>query len=972
MAPTRPRSPEWMCLFLSLLFVALLLVPLAHRLLGLNGSEYATKSEAAPPLTDPKLLLQPEYYQAWNHLADTCLAAGQPLVQVKQWLDYHLFAMSDAPGVYIGREGWRFDRGSIDTYRKNGCNRRMRMRQLIEELEAAARIAEISGRRFIFSVAPDKATIYPEYVGAVPRDRTCTQSLYDLLLTENERHPIKGFVRLDRAMRNAKRNPGLLYDPSGSYWNPRGAGVAAQVLLQGLVPPAALHGVPPDADWIRTVALHVPSTSQDALPTGQAAPKAHPSAAVIYGGPVLTHLLPYLQPRYKRIDLVAGRTVPSVDHHEEQAAYDTILIVVTESQLADLQLNTDAFCRMLTIESAATSRSQVPLQALSPEKHISLQLEAEHLLIKSTGPDAFFSLPLLSGSDTRSLRVLALDLKAPHADTLSWGPTDQSGPGGTILLGAGPGRIYLPMPEGPAVQLHINAGRAGGIFVLENATELTFGESDKHEPEKEHLPAAAPQPEATAQQSETSTPRPEAAAPVADITGSDQPAPSETPPPVAVAPSITLNDFEAGRIFQRRGTACDITVSGTYQGEPRSIEACVSRFDTQKVVIPWTVVDRSPNNGIFMGVIASVPQGGWYRLSVRFHHHHKISAEGSTPWAVGLLAACIGQSNMKEWFFSGEERQGLDRISIYRNGAWQQPAALGCGAAAFAQRLVQHLDIPVGLLDYAVNGSGLRREADWGSGYWADRSQGSIYNQFIQGAAATGGALEYVIWMQGEADAARKTISESQYAKTLETFITRQVRHDIVNGSQLTNLPFLIVGMPRRPIGPDQSHQAIRNALTAATQQVDDCYLAAVSLDLQNHGHQHLTPEAYTALGRRTAQTVLYLLGQARYHRGPTAIRAGRVTDRIIDVDLVHRGGNDITPETGMTGFQVIDQQDNVVAIDQVQRSTPSTIRILLGRPVPGPLRVRYLYGGMPDNRHAVHDNSPLKLPLEPFDLGVE
>jgi hypothetical protein len=960
MAPAPAKSSQSIRLLLSLLFVAVLLVPLAGRLLDLETSESATKSEAVPPLTDLRLLLQPEYYQAWNHLANSCLAAGQPLMQAKEWLDYHLFAMSDAPGVYIGRKGWRFDRGSIDTYRKNGCNRRMRMRQLIEELEAAARIAEISGRRFIFSVAPDKATIYPEYVGAVPRNRTCTQSLYDLLLAENKRRPISGFVRLDRAMREAKRNPGLLYDPSETYWNPKGADAAAQALLKSLFPSAA-----PDAGLTGTVTLQAPSTSQDARPAGAFGRMGHPSAAVIYGGPVVTHLLPYLQPHYKRIDLVAGRSVPSVDHHEALAACDTILIVVPESQLADLQLNTDALCRMLAIESTATSRTRIPLQGLAPEKHISLQLEAEHLLIKSMGPDAFFNLPLLPGSDTRSLRVLALDLKAPHTDTLSWGPTDQSGPGGTISLGAGPGRVYLPMPQGPAVQLHINAGRAGGIFVLENATELTFGESDKHESEQKQPPAAAPQPE-------TSTPRPETPAPVAHVTGSDQPAPSETPPPVEVAPAITLNDFEAGRIFQRRGTACDITVSGTYMGQPQSIEACVSRFDTQQVVIPWTVVDRSPNNGIFMGVIAGVPQGGWYRLSVRFHHHHKISAEGSTPWAVGLLAACIGQSNMKEWFFSGEERQGLDRISIYRNGAWQQPAALGCGAAAFAQRLVQHLDIPVGLLDYAVNGSGLRREADWGSGYWADRSQGSIYNQFIQGAAATGGALEYVIWMQGEADAARKTISESQYANTLETFITRQVRHDIVNGSQLANLPFLIVGMPRRPIGPDHSHQAIRNALTAAAQQVDDCYLAAVSLDLQNHGHQHLTPEAYTTLGQRTAQTVLYLLGQARYHRGPTAVRAGRVTDRIIDVDLVHRGGNDIAPETGMTGFQVIDLQDSAVPIDQVQRSTPSTIRILLGRPAPGPLRVRYLYGGMPDNRHAVHDNSPLKLPLEPFDLGVE
>ena len=958
MAPTPTKSPVWTSLIISLLFVAGLLAPLADRLLGLTASKSVTKSEAAPPLTDFKLLLQPEYFQAWNHLADTYLAVGQPLIEVKTWLDYHLFAMSDAPNVYVGRQGWRFDHDTIDTYRKNGCNRRARILQLIGELKAAARIAEIGGRRFIFSVAPDKATIYPEYVGIVPKYQSCSKSLYDLLLAENERHPIQCFVRLDRVLRDAKRSTSLLYDPSGYYWNTRGAGVAAQVLLKRLFSKAPSAGTPSDTGLAETAAQLAASTLPNAQQSGRESQPGAPSTALLYGGPVLAQLLPYLQRQYKRIDLATGDMVPSLDHHEKLAAYDTFLIVATESQLADLQLNTDAFCRLLAVEDAATSRTRIPLQALTPGNHISLQLEAKHLLIKSMGPDAFFNLPLLAGSDTRSLRVLALDLKAPHADTLSWSPTDQSAPGGSIRLNPGSSRVYLPMPEGPAVPLHINAGRAGGIFVLEKATELTFGESEKHAPEKESVTAATPLPEAPACKTGASSP--------------NQPPPSATPPQAEVVPSITLNDFEAGRIFQRRGTSSDITVSGTYQGGPQSIEACVVRFNTRQMVMPWTVVDRSPGNGIFMGVIASVPQGGWYRVAVRFHRHHEIHATGTSPWAVGLLAACIGQSNMKEWFYSGEERQGLDRISIHRNGTWQRPTTLGSGGAAFARRLVQELGIPVGLLDYAVNGSGLRREADWGSGYWADRSQGGIYHQFIQGAAAAGGVLEYIIWMQGEADAARKTITEGQYAKTLKRFITQQVRHDIVNGSQLANLPILIVGMPRRPIGVDQAHQAIRNALTATTQQVDDCYLAAVSLDLKNHGHQHLTPKAYTALGERTAQTVLYLLGKARYHRGPTAVRAHRLSDSIVDVDLIPRGGNDITPESGMTGFQVVDLQDNAVAVDRVERATASTIRIHLAQPAPGPLRVRYLYGGMPDNRHAVHDNSSLQLPLEPFDMKVD
>jgi hypothetical protein len=46
-------------------------------------------------------------------------------------------------------------------------------------------------------------------------------------------------------------------------------------------------------------------------------------------------------------------------------------------------------------------------------------------------------------------------------------------------------------------------------------------------------------------------------------------------------------------------------------------------------------------------------------------------------------------------------------------------------------------------------------------------------------------------------------------------------------------------------------------------------------------------------------------------------------------------------------------------------------IRILLSEPHSGPLRVSYLFGAMPDNRNAIHDNSPLQLSLEPADPEV-
>jgi hypothetical protein len=436
-------------------------------------------------------------------------------------------------------------------------------------------------------------------------------------------------------------------------------------------------------------------------------------------------------------------------------------------------------------------------------------------------------------------------------------------------------------------------------------------------------------------------------------------------------PSINLTDFEDGRIFQRRNGRADIVVSGTIRGSADAVEARVVGADDFDEIVPWTVIDNSPGNGIFVGVLSGVPQGGWYHLQVRLPHTVSVSDKGSHKWGVGMLIACLGQSNMKEWFHTGESFTAHPLIRKNSDKGWTVPGSRGNGALAFGNRLARILGIPIGLIDYAVNGSGLRKEADWGTGYWEDRSPGSIYSRFIDGVSRIGGALEFVIWFQGEADAARKTVTEREYRTSLESYITNQVRADIDNSSAREHLPFLIIAMTRRPGGQNKSHQAIRNAQKLVADNVAECYLAATTLDLKNRGKQHMQPGAYTIMGRRAAQTVLYVLGQAHYYRGPTATTARQINDRRIDISIEHSGGTDFKPASGITGWQIL-VNEKTLPIAEVKRHDPSTISIILEDPLTESATVRYLYGAMPDARHPVVDNSALALPLEAYQARVK
>jgi hypothetical protein len=192
------------------------------------------------------------------------------------------------------------------------------------------------------------------------------------------------------------------------------------------------------------------------------------------------------------------------------------------------------------------------------------------------------------------------------------------------------------------------------------------------------------------------------------------------------------------------------------------------------------------------------------------------------------------------------------------------------------------------------------------------------------------------------------------------------VRLDIANGSARPQLPFLVVAMVKRPGGQDEPHQALREAQTAVTDQVAECYLAATTLDLRNQGKQHLAPEAYIDMGRRVAQTVLYVLGLESFYRGPRVAQVVSDGPLGLTVTLDHRGGSDIAPVAGITGWEVIDRQGRVDILD-VSRRDARTLRIRLGRPPEAPVEVRYLYGARPDTRRPVRDNATPALPLEAY-----
>ncbi len=1032
----------------SILFILILLAPTLVWLMQLDFGIKVERIGLKPPRFDAHALLNNDYYRSFDQYLNDSFSLRSPLVFAKRWLDYRLFGMTDAAGVHVGNHGWLYSRQSIEDYRKEACNDSASMEQLALALHAIEKMTTASGRRFIFAVAPNKSAIYPEYLGFVPSGKSCNRSRYDLLLKTFERYPLKGFVRLEKWLQNAKQIHALLYNPTSSYWNARGAGVAAGAIRAQIIQDPGQNQTidSPQSDPIgpgdlaRRV-MGLLTEVEDAAVirlTSSALPDR--SDAIVYGDGYLKNLIPYLSQMIGRLEVIRADSVPSRQHGENLEAADIIVLVAAESQLGMVRLDVDKIYAALEAETRIPLRDAIDLKTFVPQKNVSLNNRAAGLEIKSIGDASRLALMSIPGSDGQAFRVLKLIVEAPHSDTMTVKSIRDAPLVALKMLRPGITSLYLPLPFQTTVSLSIQPGSKAGVLMLRSAEMLVFADPPAAiEPENAESALAHSQPDigialdhpdtdaiANAMQpapnnseptvdlqdssektqtdasvsGQKSTRRkvpadkkiqlkregPETPEAKAAITGSKSDignsiamldnkkdtaqASGIVPAPISTLPAITLTDFEDGRIFQRQKNNANMVISGAYSGQMEAIEARVVRSDTRSEVVPWTVIDPSPRNGIFVGQLAAVPQGGWYNIQVRSSNDHAVSDSGNHKWGVGILIACLGQSNMKEWFYTGDDLKAHSLLRKFSDGDWSTLGHKGNAAIAFGNRIIEQIGVPVGLLDYAVNGSGLRKEADWGTGYWADTTPGSIYNHFVAGVSTAGGAVESVIWIQGEADAARGTVTEDEYAVSLTHFIANQVRIDIANGSNREHLPFLVVMMIKRPGGKDEPHQHIRNAQKRVVEKVADCYLAATTLDLRNHGQQHLKPKAYISMGQRVAQTVLYVLGKERYHRGPRVLHAKQLDDRTVEIKIKHNGGNDFRPASGISGWEIIANGIRV-PVNEVYRLDPQTIRIVTASPLPEKATVRYLYGAMPDVKHPVLDNSPLSLPLEEYQSDI-
>ncbi|MBN2588436.1 MAG: hypothetical protein JXA96_01120 [Sedimentisphaerales bacterium] len=471
--------------------------------------------------------------------------------------------------------------------------------------------------------------------------------------------------------------------------------------------------------------------------------------------------------------------------------------------------------------------------------------------------------------------------------------------------------------------------------------------------------------------------------------------------PLATNEIIKLdNEFGDHQVVQRTIGSTDgtVNISGTFDNsDVNRIEAQVIDFTTGNPVVVWQEIPIDSSNSQFSDTI-SVPQGYWYRLVVRALNSNNAEVartSGTNPWGVGINILCIGQSNMcGNGAIFTYHNLNSDMAGLYSNDkVWKKFAEpydggglktdidydswIGVSMIPYLlNSLAQNFPgIPIGIIPAARGSSPLHGTENL---CWLNRDEANHFNSSnLYGNSLsktrTVGGIELIIMHQGETDA-QNVVSTEQYIADFKTFIAHY-REDLYPSVPLffcqLARSFTSIAEKNRT---DENMQAIRAAQLLSDDPNNSLYLAALCIDVSvRPNDDHYYQDAYDTIGLRIGNAIAYYFDKSNYYRGPEIASAALSEDRTyIDVSISHRGGNDLTPETGITGFDVLNSSEAKLPISSVVKIDSAKLRINLSSAASSePISIRYLYGKSPNITGAVHDNSPLKLPLEPTAIPI-
>jgi hypothetical protein len=203
----------------------------AHHHMTADPRELA---EVAPPAPEPAaraIARFPRYFRRHFRIS---FGLRDVLVRANALLKIKGLGVSPSRRILLGKQGWLFywDEGEPECCTASDPFTSAELAQWVTVLQTRHDWLASRGIKFLFVVAPDKHTIYPDRLPDYVR-RHHPESRLDQLLGELREHSSVHALDLRPSMMSS-RNRGLLYYRLDTHWDQAGAFVAYQQIISGL------------------------------------------------------------------------------------------------------------------------------------------------------------------------------------------------------------------------------------------------------------------------------------------------------------------------------------------------------------------------------------------------------------------------------------------------------------------------------------------------------------------------------------------------------------------------------------------------------------------------------------------------------------------------------------------------------------------------------------------------------------------
>lgn len=212
-------------------FLTFISVPLVLTLLGMRPGADDNRQPSARPALDARGLVDEQTYQQMDRYLQDSFALRGLAIRINAKLNDEVWK-GDTDQVRRGRGDWLYYGPSLSQL----CTEAMHPAEGVATLDRFAATIEGEGARFLYTLAPEKTSVYPEYL----TDRLAADGRCAFEARDQIRAGLAGqawYVDLYPAIEQlTSTSAEPLYNPRDTHWTEQGAGVLLERLVDALQP----------------------------------------------------------------------------------------------------------------------------------------------------------------------------------------------------------------------------------------------------------------------------------------------------------------------------------------------------------------------------------------------------------------------------------------------------------------------------------------------------------------------------------------------------------------------------------------------------------------------------------------------------------------------------------------------------------------------------------------------------------------